>query len=60
MQIIFLFKLFYSSACIFTQGLYNEGVIYLYRIGFSQIVFITYINLLLKMHIFFSKIHTVL
>lgn len=46
MQIIFLFKLFYSSAYIFTQGLYNEEILNC----------LYYINLLLKMHIhvFFS------
>lgn len=53
MQIIFLFKLFYSSAYIFTQGLYNEEILNC----------LYYINLLLKMHIhvfFFSEIHIVL
>lgn len=47
MQIIFLFKLFYSSAYIFTQGLYNEEINIFIKNRF---------HLLLKMHIhvFFS------
>lgn len=57
MQIIFLFKLFYSSAYIFTQGLYNEEINIFIKNRFL-LNCLYYINLLLKMHI--SEIHIVL
>lgn len=48
MQIIFLFKLFYSSAYIFTQGLYNESLLHQLIIKNAYTC------------IFFSEIHIVL
>lgn len=62
MQIIFLFKLFYSSAYIFTQGLYNEEINIFIKNRFL-LNCLYFINLLLKMHIhvfFFSEIHILL
>lgn len=63
MQIIFSFKLFYSSAYLFTQGLYKEEINIFIKNRFL-LNCLYYINLLLKMHIhaciFFSEIHIVL
>lgn len=63
MQIIFSFKLIYSSAYLFTQGLYNEEINIFIKNRFL-LNCLYYINLLLKMHIhacsFFSEIHIVL
>lgn len=63
MQIIFLFKLFYSSAYIFTQGLYNEEINIFIKNRFLLNCMSLLHQLIIKNAytcIFFSEIHIVL
>lgn len=63
MQIIFLFKLFYSSAYIFTQGLYNEEInIFIKNRFLLNCLYYINFNIIKNAYtcIFFSEIHIVL